>query len=66
MSNYENRTYIVVDYNGNTLVRFTTKEEREEWLSRYCTHDGVQWLIFDVSRFPFPVSNRIVYLGEEW
>jgi hypothetical protein len=66
MSNYENRTYTVVSYNGDTLVHFANKEDRNKWLDRYCTHSGVNWLIFDVSSFPFPVSNRIVYLGEEW
>ena len=57
--------YLVCDTWGNELVNFDNEKSRFVWLKRYCYHSGANWLIYDVSRFPYKVSSRVLYAVDE-
>lgn len=59
------KKYLVCDSWGNELVSFESENERTRWLKKYCFYSGVHWIIYDLSRFPYNVSSRVLYLDEE-
>ena len=59
------KKYLVIDTWGKELKKFATENEAVKWLKRYATHSGVNWIIYNVSRFPYKVSSRVLYLVAE-
>jgi hypothetical protein len=57
--------YLVCDSWGKELKSFDNEQSRTKWLKRFAYHDGVHWIIYNVARFPFKVSSRVLYVGEE-
>lgn len=46
-------------------MRFDTEPEAVRWIRQYAYHDGVHWIIYNVSRFPYRVSSRVLHLSAE-
>lgn len=59
------KKYIVCDSWGKELRKFDTENDAIRWLKKYAYHDGVHWIIYDVSRFPYKVSSRVLHLSAE-
>ncbi len=57
--------YIVCDSWGKELESFDNEHKRQQWLKKYAYHNGVHWTVYDVSRFPYKVSSRVLYACEE-
>jgi hypothetical protein len=59
------KKYIVCDSWGAELMKFDTEPEAVRWIRQYAYHDGVHWIIYNVSRFPYRVSSRVLHLSAE-
>lgn len=57
--------YLICDSWGAELKAFKNEDERTRWLKRYAYNSGVNWIVYDVSRFPFKVSSRTLHICEE-
>lgn len=55
------KSYAVCDSWGSNLEVFETEKEREQWLKKYCYHNGINWLVYDLSKFPYRVGSRTIY-----
>lgn len=59
------KKFVVCDSWGHDLKKFDSKDAAEKWLEKYAYHNGVQWIVYDVSRFPFKLSSRALYVFAE-
>lgn len=59
------KKFLVCDTWGKVLKEFISESDAVKWLKRYARHNGVNWCIYDVSRFPYKVSSRVLYLCAE-
>lgn len=57
--------YLVCDSWGKELRIFNTEEQRTRWLKKYCWWSGTHWVVYDLSKFPYNVTSRTLYIGEE-
>lgn len=57
--------YLACDSCGNELKRFDSEDKAVKWLERYCYHDGINWIIYNLSRFPYRVTSRVLHLHAE-
>ena len=57
--------YLVCDTWGKVLESFDSEHKRTQWLKKYAYHSGVNWIVYNISRFPYKVSSRVLYVGEE-
>jgi hypothetical protein len=59
------KKYLVCDSWGKELKSFNSENARTQWLKKYAYFDGVHWIVYNLSRFPYKVSSRALYIGEE-
>lgn len=57
--------YLVCDSWGKELRIFKTEEQRTRWLKKYCWWSGIHWIVYDLSKFPYNVTSRTLYIEEE-
>ncbi len=57
--------YLVCDSWGKELESFDNEKERTQWLKKYAYHDGIHWIVYNISSFPYKVSSRVLYISEE-